>query len=171
MTLIGIWLTEPGRAFAWCDDECFLHNFVGPPTPSGHIHKMAVNDEAEAVVVTMGDKLLIDIAAEVVARSIVFDLLADALAVQARLHWYPIEGIESARALVVGYSHRLGRFVGFELASGDKFQPRRVLTMTAFPYCPEAESSFRASPLICSALPSYRRWRFRRSPRRRGEAS
>ena len=84
MTLIGIWSTEPGRAFAWCDDECFLHNFVGPPTPSGHIHKMAVNDEAEAVVVTMGDKLLIDIAAEVVARSIVFDSLADALAVQAR---------------------------------------------------------------------------------------
>lgn len=143
MTLIGAWLTEPGRAFVWCDDECYRLNGA----PAGHIQKMAVNHEAEAVVVSMGDNLMIDIVAEVVPRYIIFDLLVDALAAWARQHWYPTKrGVESALALAVGYSHRCGRFVGYELPYFDKFQPRLITTMAAWPYCTEAENLFPREP-------------------------
>ena len=145
MTLIGIWLTEPDRAFAWCDTQIFRID-GNSLTPSGHSQKMAVNDDACAVVVTMGCKLMSDIAAEVTARCIMFDLLVDALPVQARRDWHPLEDIPSARALAAGYSHTLRRIVGFEFASGDGFVPRRVLTMAAFPYCREAESLFPREP-------------------------
>jgi len=138
MTLIGIWLSGPDRAFAWSDSECYDANrgFV----PSGHVQKIAVNHHACAAVVVMGCTLMLDIAARAMAATVVFDLFIVDLQRLARRDWYPSDGCPRAGALAIGYSNVLRRMVGFSFDSREAFNPKPVITAQAFPYVSELEA-------------------------------
>ena len=141
MSLIGISLPSSDRAFAWADTECYAAG-----VPSRYLQKIAVNDQARAAVVAMGCKLMIDIAAEAMAITEIFDLFVVDLPRLARRDWYPIDACPFAVALAVGYSHALRRMVGFCFDSRENFKPKRVLTAEAFPYVSEIETLHPTEP-------------------------
>jgi hypothetical protein len=144
MTLIGIWLTGPDRGFAWADTECYDANrgFA----PSRNVQKMAVNEQARAAVVANGCILMLDIAAEAMAATDVFDLFVDDLPRLARRDWRPIDAVPRATALAVGYSHALRRMVGFCFDSRESFRPKRVITAEASPYVAGIEALHPTAP-------------------------